>query len=201
MEKQSEVPEHFEALVSRFKVLPEPQRYIQPYEYVRDLAYGDIGSRNPFDVLLASKGTCSGKHALLKLFFEALGYDVQSFFALHNFGNFPVRPWPIELSEFKGGDIPDYHDFLKVKIGNNWFVVDAVFDTDIVPLGFPKLEWDGKSDMELPVHTSDVFPSEGDMEAHKKKLIAQLPEDQQVLRKRFLNNLTRWIDDKRKKVS
>ncbi len=67
--------------------------------------------------------------------------------------------------------------------------------------GIPKLEWDEKSDMELPVDSSDVFPAEGEMETHKKKLIASLSEDQQELRKSFLKDLTRWIDDERKGVS
>lgn len=191
-------PVEFIELVERFKKLSEPDRRIAVYEYVRDIAYGDIGSRNPFDVLAAHKGTCSGKHALLKLLLETLGYDVQSWFASHDFGRFPITNWPPELAEFHGKAIPDYHDFLKIRIGDQWVIVDAVFDAPLATLGFPLLEWDGETDMQLPVQTSGIFPAEGDMEEHKKRLIAMLPEEIQTQRKAFLSALTKWLDAKRK---
>jgi len=197
MEKPSEVLVEFDKVIAQFEGLPEPDKFVEPYRYARDIAYGNIGSRNPYDVLLANKGTCSGKHALLKLIYESLGYEVKSFFAKHNFGNFPISSCPEELAEYQGQDIPDYHDFLKIKIGDEWVTLDAVFDSDIVRLGFPKLEWDGTSDMQLPVATSEVFEAKGDMEEHKKMLIAALPEEQQVLRKRFLSDMTEWLDKNR----
>jgi hypothetical protein len=194
-----DVPEAFTDLVAQFGVLPSERKHIAAYEYARDIAYGDIGSRNPFDVLKAHKGTCSGKHALLKKLLEELGYEVQSWFAKHDFGKFPIAQWPTELQDFKDKDIPDYHDFLKVKVGDDWQTIDAVFDAPLKDLGFPKLEWDGKASMALPVIASDLFPAEGDMEEHKKKLIAGLPEDAQQRRKQFLSAMTKWLDEQRAK--
>jgi hypothetical protein len=118
----------FTDLVNTLKELPESQRHIRSFVLVRDMAYGDIGSRDPYDVLEKKKGTCSGKHALLKLLLEALGYEVKSFFARHNFGSFPLKEWPQELEKFQDKQIIDYHDFLKVKIQDHWITIDAMFD-------------------------------------------------------------------------
>ncbi len=193
----TDMPHVFTELVERFADVPKVDQAKAAYEYVRDIAYGDIGSRNPFDVLSKMKGTCSGKHALLKLLLEDLGYDVQSWFATHNFGQFPIRPWPAQLAEFQGKIIPDYHDFLKIRIGQEWLMVDAVFDSSLTKLGFPTLEWDGKTSMVLPVHASEIFQADGDMEDHKNKLIAALSPGDQTERKAFLSALTVWLDGNR----
>ena len=190
--------EEFTTLVLRFSDVQEPQRRIAVFEYVRDIAYGDIGARNPLDVLQKRKGTCSGKHALLKLLLESLDYEVQSWFAKHNFGDFPIQEWPEELQIFKGKQITDYHDFLKVKIGNQWVTIDAIFDIPLKKLGFPVQSWDGESDMKLPVRAEEIFKAEGDMEEHKKKLIGALPEEKQKERKAFLSTLTTWLDTHRR---
>jgi len=192
-----ESPSEFSQLVRQFEQLPKERRLVAAYEFVRDIAYGNIGSRSAFDVLLAKKGTCSGKHALLKLLLQELGENVESWFAKHDFGKFPIRPWPSELTEFQHKNIPDYHDFLKVKDGDKWLTVDAVFDKPLSSLGFPTLEWDGKTSMQLPVDASEVFPAEGEMEDYKKKLIGALPEDAQKMRKEFLAAMTTWLDTKR----
>ena len=93
--------EQFRLLVQRFQSLHPLKARIAVYEFVRDIAYGNIGSRSAFDVLLARKGTCSGKHALLRMILEALGYEVQSWFARHDFGKFPIKPWPAELAKYQ----------------------------------------------------------------------------------------------------
>ncbi|MDD5041308.1 MAG: hypothetical protein PHX87_03485 [Candidatus Peribacteraceae bacterium] len=187
-------------MAHQFYVLPDVQGRKAAYAFVRDIAYGDIGSRGAHDVLLARKGTCSGKHALLKMLFESLGYEVQSWFAEHDFSKFPIRPWPQELQEFAGKTIPDFHDFLKVNIGGEWITVDAVFDASLVRLGFPLLQWDGKMSMELPIHALRVFPAEVDVESHKKALIASLPQEDQAQRKKFLSSLTAWLEQERSHI-
>ncbi len=197
MSESPEVPAEFSDLIQRLKKLPEEKRLVAAYEFVRDIAYGNIGSRRAFDVLEAKKGTCSGKHALLKLLLQELGEEVQSWFATHSFGKFPIQSWPSELAEFQGKDIPDYHDFLKVKAGKEWVTLDAVFDKPLSSFGFPALEWDGETSMNLPVDASEVFSAEGEMEDHKKKLIGALSEDSQRLRKEFLTAMTAWLDAKR----
>jgi len=164
------------------------------FNFVRDIPYGDIGSRDPFEVLKAKKGTCSGKHALLKLLLEGLGYEVQSFFAKHDFSKFPLLPWPEELCEFQSVVLTDFHDFLKVKIDGKWVTIDAIFDRPLRKFGFPVQDWNGRSDMRLPITAGEIFPAEKDVEAHKKRLLGELPEVVRFKRKEFLSALTIWLD-------
>ncbi len=187
----------FEKAVQSLSSLPEPERRLRAFLFVREIPYGNTGSRSPYDVLTNNKGTCSGKHALLKLILEALGYEVQAWFAIHDFGKFPVSPWPAELKEFQGKQIADYHDFLKVNIDGRWVTIDAIFDLPMRQWGFLVQDWDGNSDMPLPVKTDSMFVAEGDVEGCKKSLIGALPEATQNDRKIFLKALTAWVDARR----
>lgn len=196
--RMSPAPRQFEEMVKNLREVPEPERHMKAFLMIREIPYGNIGSRDPYDVLVANKGTCSGKHALLKLLLEAFGYEVQSWFARHDFNKFPVTPWPPELAEFQAQALPDYHDFLKVKVDGEWLTIDAIFDKPLEQFGFLVQDWNGVSDMKLPVQTSETFPAEGPMEEQKKRLIGALPPGQQAARKKFLEALTVWLDAKRK---
>src|SRR3989344_3925296 len=125
-----ETPSEFKQQLESFKQMPAQEGRAAAFKFVRDIHYGDIGSRDPFFVLQAKKGTWSGKHALLKLFLEGLGYEVQTYFAKHDFSKFPIRPWPESLADFRAKTLTDYHDFLKVDVGGNWLTVDAIFDAE-----------------------------------------------------------------------
>jgi hypothetical protein len=55
-------------------------------------------------------------------------------------------------------------------------------------------DWDGESDMKLPLRAEEVFEAEGEVEEHKKTLIGALPKEMQKERKEFLLALTVWLD-------
>ena len=184
----------FDAELARFKDLAPREGRIAAFTFVRDILYGDIGSRDPHDVLRVRKGTCSGKHALLKLFLEGLGYEVFTFFAKHGFSRFPIKPWPEVLAPFRTKTLTDYHAFLKVNVDGSWLTVDAIFDAGTKPLGFPVADWDGVSDMTLPVEAAEIFKAESEAEEQKKSLIAALPEQVQKDRKAFLAALTSMLN-------
>ena len=191
------MPSEFQKQLKTFQRLPAQDGRRAAFLFVRDLQYGDIGSRNPLDVLKAGKGTCSGKHALLRLFLEAMGYEVQTWFARHDFRKFPITPWPEELHSFQSKTLTDYHDFLKVNVDGMWLTVDAIFDKATEPFGFPVADWDGVSDMRLPVKAEEIFPAQGDPEEFKKALIGALPAQVQKDRKEFLAALTGMLDGRR----
>ena len=46
---------------------------VKIFENVRDIPFGSISSRNPIDVYKANKGTCSGKHFLIKELYKGIG--------------------------------------------------------------------------------------------------------------------------------
>ncbi len=196
--------EEFQRIIADLKNLPPKEQRIRAFTFVRDIPFGHIGSREPLDVLKARKGTCSGKNALLKNILESLGYETENWFAKRDFfgkfrhkGKFRMERWPQELSPYRDAEIVDYHTFLKIKLGEKWVLIDAIFDPFMKKFGFPVEEWDGETDMTLPVHAEETFPVEGNLENHKQRLIATHSEENERNRKGFLSAFTEWLNKER----
>jgi hypothetical protein len=187
----------FDNLIKQLGELTPEEKLVSAYHSVRDIPYGGVRTKDTDDVLADNKGTGRGKHALLKTIFESMGYEVKEYLARHNLSEYPLNPWPTELDAFKGKRITSFHEFLKVKLHDTWVTVDAAFDHSLVPLGFPSLDWDGKSDMALPVNAEEIIPMKGDGALQIKELIRALPDDERQLRQSFLKTLKAWIESKR----
>jgi hypothetical protein len=190
----------FQSLVSDIGHLTPEERLVSAYVSVRDIPYGGANSPNPFGVLVQNRGTGKGKHMLLKLVFEALGYEVKEYWCRHDFTKMPIEPWPAVLEEFRKEPLIGFHDFIKVKIGDRFVAVDATYDKPLAALGFPSQEWDGKSEMELPVHCEEIFPVEAPIDEHKRRLVKSLTPEMQDRRKRFLKTLKKWMEEERAKM-
>lgn len=195
----------FLRIITELKKLPLKEQRMCAFTFVRNIPFGHIGSRDPLDVLAAHKGTCSGKNALLKKILDALGYETENWFAKHDFfgkfrqkGKFKMNHWPEELSPYRDAEIIDYHTFLKIKLGDSWILIDAIFDPFMKKFGFPVEDWDGETDMKLPVHADETFPVEGDLEHHKQRLIASHSEENEKNRKNFLLAFTQWLNSERR---
>ncbi len=175
------------------------QKVITLFEKVRDIPYGDIGSRDPIEVYKQSKGTCSGKHELLKWLYKELGLQVKDYIIMHRFKQLPVK-FPDKIQNMLDcADIVDPHNYFKVKIGSNWVTVDVTWDKPLQKLGFPVNEnWDGKSDMEIAVALGGKTYESDDPITFKKELISDIPEQTQNDRKLFLKELTKWLDELRR---
>jgi hypothetical protein len=167
-------------------------------ERVRDIPYGSIGSRDPLDVYTMNKGTCSGKHELLKGLYKELGLEVKDCLIMHRFKQLPVK-FPEEINEIlERTDIVDPHNYFQVKINNKWLTIDITWDKQLKGLGFPVNEnWDGMSDMEIAVAPGGTVYEPEDPIAKKKELINELPEQVQEDRKLFLKKCTEWLNDLR----
>lgn len=174
--------------------LPEGEQIIRLFEKVRDIPYGDIGSRDPTGVYKRNKGTCSGKHELLKELYQELGIEVKDCIAIHKFNDLKVN-FPGEIRKILNRTkVIDPHNFLEIFIGSKWVNVDATWDTPLKELGFPVNEnWDGKSSMKLCVVPIKITEVENALEA-KKRIISELPTGVQEDRKLFLKRLTDWLD-------
>jgi hypothetical protein len=186
------------ALVNQFMALPSDIRLQKAFTFVRDIPYGQIGSRDPYDVLAKLKGTCSGKHALLKLVFEGLGYQAKPFLARHDLSKLPIDPWPPPLMPFRADRIEDYHNFLKVKLRNKWITVDCVFDKPLENLGFSVADWDGASNMPVAVNVEKVISVSNDIESRKTLLLNHLSSVARQRREEFFRTLTSWLDEERR---
>jgi hypothetical protein len=174
---------------------PLEQQVVTLFEKVRDIPYGDIGSRDPLDVYRKNKGTCSGKHELLKGLYKELDLEVKDCLVMHRFKQLPVR-FPDEINEIlERIDIIDPHNYFKVKIDNKWLTVDVTWDKALQKLGFPVNEgWDGKSDMKVAVAPGGEVYEPYDPIAKKKELISSFPEQVKADRKLFLKKTTEWLD-------
>lgn len=192
--------EQFEGLVRSVGDLTPQERLIGAFVSIRDIPYGSANSPTPFAVLTRNRGTGKGKHMLLKLVCENLGYEVREFWARHDFGDMPIDPWPEALAEFRGERITGFHDFLKVKVDGRFVTVDATFDKPLAALGFPVREWDGVTDMALTVAAVETFPVEPPIDDHKRKLVSSLPQEMQDRRRKFLKTLKRWLEEERTKM-
>ena len=177
---------------------PLPQKIIILFEKVRDIPYGDVGSRDPLDVYKQNKGTCSGKHELLKALYKELGLQVKDFLIMHRFKELPVKFSPEITEILNRTDITDPHNYFKVLIDNKWLTVDVTWDKALQKLGFPVNEnWDGKTDMPVTVAPGGKVYEPEDPIALKKELINKLPEHVQEERKLFLKKCTEWLDNLR----
>lgn len=168
------------------------------FEKVRDIPYGDIGSRRPEDVYKKNKGTCSGKHELLKELYHQLGIQTSDFIAMHRFKNLAIKYPQYIQTILDRSDIVDPHNFLKIKLGENWIIVDATWDEPLARLGFPVNEnWDGESDMQICVQPFEIFET-SDPIASKQQKVSEMSESARKDRALFLKELTVWLDGERK---
>lgn len=174
--------------------LPLNKKIIVLFERVRDIPYGSIGSRNPEDVYNKNKGTCSGKHELLKELYKELGIKVRDFVVTHCFNDLKIR-FPSEIKEIlKRNKIIDFHNFIKIFNKNKWVIIDATWDKPLKKLGFSVNEnWNGKSDMKICVIPREIKEVNNPIKFKKQKL-KKLPKQIQEDRELFLKKLTKWLD-------
>lgn len=172
------------------------EKVIRLFERVRDIPYGNINSRNPLDVYQKNKGTCSGKHELLKVLYRGMGISVKDFLILHRFRDMKIK-WPEKIEAIlETEDFIDPHNFLKIEIKGKWITVDATWDKPLEKLGFyVNQNWEGKNDMKLVVQEGGSVQETDNPFDLKEKLISQMPESAQKNRKQFLSELSSWLEE------
>jgi transglutaminase-like putative cysteine protease len=169
---------------------------IRVFERVRDLPYSYPSSRDPVEVLRGGRGSCSGKHYLLGEFFRRLGMNVRHMVCTHRFNESPIG-FPEELQAMlRKNEIVDVHDYLQIRVGDEWIDVDATWPLALRDFGFPVNEdWDGRSPMLLSVVPEETVVVTGDPEKKKEEILARFTPRQRQLRKQFLEALSRWVNE------
>lgn len=186
--------------------LPIEEQIVKIFKKVRDIPFGNCGSREPLHVYERNKGTCSGKNFLLRELFRAVGVETRDMICLQRWKDLTWFPddiygtvrFPEDLHRFlHEEEIIDFHNYVLIKTGEHWVRVDATIDLPLTELGFYTTEdWDGKSDMPLCFVGSDKIWNCGDDGSDKKaELTAKLPERVQDARSDFLKRITSWIDE------
>jgi len=177
---------------------PLDVKIITLFEIIRDIPYGSIGSRNPLDVYHQNMGTCSGKHALLKALYVELGLEVKDFIVMHSFNNLPVK-YPENIQKILSKNtILDPHNFIKIKINDEWLTIDVTWDKGLKKLGFPLNEsWNGKSNLDILVaYEGEIIETDNPIDL-KMELLKKLPTQDQKNREKFINKLTEWLSQER----
>jgi len=185
--------------------LSREQQIIRIFEKVRDIPFGTCGSREPLDVYINNKGTCSGKNFLLRELFKAVGMETKDMICLQRWKDltwFPDDEYSVvKLSEdllemLAKVEIVDFHNYVMIHPCDRWIRVDATIDLPLKKLGFHTVrEWDGISDMPLCfVGTDKIWECGEDGSGKKAELTALLPKNIRKARQAFLEKLTEWID-------
>ena len=166
------------------------------FERVRDLPFKYPADRDPVEVLRAGRGSCSGKHYLLGTLYRALGLQVRHMICTHRFNESPL-PFPEEMqATLRKNEILDVHDYLQVGIDGQWVDVDCTWELGLHEFGFPVTDdWDGKSSMLLTVIPEEHVKVDGDPSKAKDEMLARLTPRQRALRKQFLEQLARWVEE------
>ncbi len=172
---------------------------ISIYEKIRDIPYALIpeliSAENYINILTVGKGSCTPKHLLLATLYEKLGFTV--LLAVYPFKWADVEiELPSRLKKQAESLPDDHHLACRVEINGKLILVDATVDLPLENLGLPvNREWDGESDMLMPVNPSgdeQIFhPSEA---GHINNVFV----DEAHLN--FFNDFNKWLEDVRREL-
>lgn len=170
------------------------------FSLVRDMPYQRASSREPEAIILEWRGTCSGKHYLLKALFYELGFDARVIMCTHLFTaqntmHFPP-PLRAQVSEFP---IPDVHTFIRLKTtADEWMDVDATWPLQTRPLGMPvNDQFQLGTNMRIACDPIEIFevPDGTDPQTFKEALIKAHCGPQIQRRDRFIDEMGKWLVD------
>ncbi len=108
------------------------------FALVRDMPYMRASSRDPETTIREWRGTCSGKHYLLKALFAEMGIRSRLIACSTHLdidpGQVPDELKPIV--EAAGGRIVDVHNYLVLELPGGDMIVDATLPAAMKSLGF-----------------------------------------------------------------
>jgi hypothetical protein len=161
--------------------LLEPRTEIdaaRAFALVRDMPYMRASSREPETTIREWRGTCSGKHYLLKALFAELGLRSR-LIACTTESQIDPSEVPPELRpivERAGGRIVDIHNYLVVESPQGDMVVDATWPLETERIGFTVNEtFVLGNDQELastPIE-SWIVPEDRDPQEFKNELLRE----------------------------
>ena len=102
------------------------------FTLVRDMPYIRASSRNPETIIREWRGTCSGKHYLLKSLFAELGYSSRliACTAVTMIDPMMVSGKLRELLQQSNGRFVDVHNYLILELPGKEMIVDATWSLD-----------------------------------------------------------------------
>ncbi len=176
--------------------------YIGIFHHVRKIPYGGVGQRDPRVVYEQNRGTCSGKHILLRDLLRVANYkaDVLTIFTHFN-KKIPIHASMLDqlVCLIREGEIPDYHNVVQLGLKKangdvEHLLLDATWPDDMGRYGFlVNSSWDGLVDTIAAGPLLERQPICENVVVQKKHLLLNLSEQQLESRALFLDLLTSWI--------
>lgn len=175
----------------------ELEARISVFQKIRDIPYAIIPEiihpQRYLEILRINKGSCSPKHFLLADLFEKMGLTV--FYSVWQFlWKDLLIEWPSELEKLAKEMPENTHLSLRVKIEDNFVLVDATLDPGLKQLSLPINDWDGYSDTLLPIQPlgKEEWHSRGEREL----MIPNFNKESLV----FYEKMNSWLEEVRKEA-
>ena len=172
--------------------------HVSIYHAVRNIPYGSTGKRNPVSVIKRRRGSCSGKHTLLRDLLRLNDCEAEVI-TIHTHFNraIPLVPsFPDKLAKMvQGEEVDDFHHFVRARIDRHWLDLDATWQDALGDYGFPvNSDWAGAGHTVVAAKALKEYPATEDVAAFKQQMIASLPPDARRKRELFFEKLTRWME-------
>jgi hypothetical protein len=183
--------------------LIKPSQEIDPrtvYTLVRDMPYKRASDRQPETLIREWRGTCSGKHYLLKELFAELGYS-SKVIACTNVTVFDLEKEPDEVREILesvDGRFVDVHNYLLLGLPEGEMIVDATW-----PRSAKKYNLLVNETFELgvdqriacePIKTW-IVPEDEDPQDFKEQLLREnFTAEELVARNAFIQAIGNWLN-------
>ena len=171
------------------------------FRLVRDMPYQRASDRRPKTTVAEWRGTCSGKHYLLREVFEELGMPVVLIAATHEFtpATAPWLPTPL-LEECGRSPVPDVHNFLRVQAAPHldWQSVDATWPLAGRALGLPANEAFVPGEehaIAADPHEVHHVPPDLDADELKQRMLDEVTSGQRDRREHFIEALSEWLTE------
>ena len=169
------------------------------FRLVRDMPYRRASDRQPETLIQEWRGTCSGKHYLLKDLFEELGTHSQVI-ACTSIEPIDEEKTPNQIHGLwvaAGGRFVDVHNYLVLELPESEMVVDATW-----PLGYQKYglkvneEFVLGKDQQIACKPNQtwVVPEDGDPQAFKEQLLREhFTPHELAFRDAFIIAVSEWL--------
>jgi hypothetical protein len=174
------------------------------FTLVRDMPYTRASSRDSETIIEEWRGTCSGKHYLLKKLFAELGYSSKliACTTVAHIDPKDVRGKLRTLLEQSDGRFVDVHNYLLLELPEGEMIVDATWPLATKGMGTVVNErFVLGEDQQIacePIKTW-VVPDEGDSQEFKNKILKEsFTPEELTHREEFIQTLgkltnSRWI--------
>lgn len=168
------------------------------FHAVRKIPYFSGSDRSIMSVVKNNRGSCSGKHILLRDILRRQSHNA----TIETIrGDFTSRIPALgcmsdELRRLcEIGNIVDFHQYVIWESRNGEVRLDATWSDGPVARGIPgNQQWLGVGDTSLALTPDAVLQRVEDIAVYKKKLLAALDTKTRQRRRRFLSLLTDWAE-------